>query len=104
MAKSLKWVTFVYELFISIPLVGGLYLFPNRWLPMLIALVLHIGAYLLLKKENLPSTGNLFGIVASILGVIPIMVWIVHWTTVFLLLIEIVVIYMFRNEPGLLQE
>jgi len=101
MARTLKWVTFGYELFISIPLVGGLYLFPNRWIPMLIALVLHVVAWIFMRKDGLPETGNLFGIGATIAGMFSsILFWIVHGTTVFLLLIELVAMHALREELG----
>jgi len=102
MAKLLKWVTFVWALFLAIPFVGGLDLFGSPWIPSLVALVLNLVAWLVLKKQELPTMGNLFGILASVVGVLDIMGWILHGTTAFLLLIEGVVMHM-REEGDVAQ-
>lgn len=102
MAKALKWVTFLYEILLSVPLVGGLYVLGKleTIFALLIALVLHLAAWLLLKKNDLPVTANQFGLVSSVLGFVPILGWILHSTTVFLLLIEVVVMHMREEDPA----
>lgn len=89
-AKLFKWVSFAYEGFLAIPIIGGLFIFANSWTPLLYAFVLHLVTFLLCKKYKLPGAGNIVGIIASILGAIPIIGWLLHCVTSIILLIEAV--------------
>lgn len=103
MAKLLKWVTFIFELFLAVPFVGALYILgSNSWIALLAAAVLNAVALVVLKKNDLPTTGNVFALVSAIIGFVPILGEILHGTAVILLLIEVVVMHM-KEEKQILQ-
>lgn len=98
--KALKWVTFVYEILFSLVLFGGLKLLGELdsskllfILGLVLALALHLVALVLLNMGGLPLTANIFGAVSAVLGIIPILGWILRLTTIFLLLVEVVVMH-----------
>lgn len=93
MPKLFKWTTMIYEGFLSIPIIGGIFILSNSWVPLLFALVLHAIAWWMSNKHNIPKLGNLFGIIASIFGIIPILGWILHVMTFIMLVIDIVFMY-----------
>lgn len=89
-AKLFKWVSFAYESFLAIPIIGGLFIFANFWTPLLYAFILHLVTFILCKKYKLSGAGNIAGMITSILGTIPIIGWLLHCVTSIILLIEAV--------------
>ena len=88
MSKLLKWITFALEAFFAIPLIGGAYILSHGWLPLGIALLLHIVAILSLLKDRRSIIGNGLGVIASLVGIIPVIGWFMHAITAIVLLIE----------------
>ncbi|MDT3428160.1 putative membrane protein [Paenibacillus forsythiae] len=86
--KLLKWGTFAYEAFLAIPFIGGAFVLANAWLPLGVAFLLHAVAIFVLYNERGPVTGNVIGVVTSIIAFIPIVGWIMHAITALVLLIE----------------
>ncbi|MBP1309212.1 hypothetical protein JOD82_002232 [Paenibacillus sp. 1182] len=87
--KVLKWVTFGFEAFLAIPLIGGAFILANGWTPLLIVGVLHlISIVLLLANRQKLVVGNLIGIVGAMLGAIPVLGWILHVFTAIVLFLE----------------
>jgi hypothetical protein len=87
-SKILKWITFALEAFLAIPLIGGAFILSQGWLPLGIALLLHIAAILSLLKDRRSIIGNGLGIITSLVGIIPIVGWIMHGITAIVLFIE----------------
>ncbi|HFJ9376887.1 hypothetical protein P4T70_24110 [Bacillus mobilis] len=87
-ATTLKWVTFGVEAFFAIPIVGGTFILSFLWIPLFIALLLHIATIVMCKKEGASIGGNVVGIIASVLGAIPFLGWLLHLITAIVLLIE----------------
>lgn len=87
-AKLFKWGTCLYEAFLALPLIGGLFIIANGWVPLAIAFLLHAVAIVVLQREHKPFMGNVLGIITSILAFIPIVGWIMHAITTFILLME----------------
>lgn len=106
--RLLKWAPFLLETYLLItvfgelfdpfrelPVISGLYEFTVKWIVLFlfVALILHLAAWLVLHAQKLPVTGNIFGFFATLLGIVPILGGILRCTTVFLLLIELVVMH-----------
>jgi len=89
-SRLLKWITFAFEAFFAIPFVGGAYILSHGWLPLGLALLLHIVAIVSLLKDRASIIGNGLGVVTSLVGIIPIVGWIMHGITAIVLLIEAV--------------
>ncbi|OAB45381.1 hypothetical protein [Paenibacillus glacialis] len=87
-SKLLKWITFAIEAFFAIPVVGGAFILSNGWLPLGVALLLHVVAIVYLLKDRASIIGNGLGVVTSLVGIIPIVGWIMHGITAIVLLIE----------------
>ncbi|PFA29264.1 hypothetical protein CN384_05855 [Bacillus thuringiensis] len=87
-ATTLKWITFGVEAFFAIPIVGGTFILSFLWIPLFIALLLHIATIVMCKKEEGSIGGNVIGIIASVLGAIPFLGWLLHLMTAIVLLIE----------------
>lgn len=88
LGKLLKWGTFAYEAFLALPLIGGMFVLANAWVPLGIAFLLHAAAVVILLKERGPVIGNVIGVVTSIVALIPVVGWIMHVITAIVLLIE----------------
>ncbi len=87
-AKLFKWGTCVYEAFLALPVIGGLFIIANGWVPLAIAFLLHAVAIVILQRERKPIVGNVLGILTSILAFIPIVGWVMHGITALVLLFE----------------
>ncbi|WP_042350976.1 hypothetical protein [Bacillus massiliigorillae] len=87
--KILKWLTFLYEGFLAIPILGGTFIIANGWTPLVVAGILHtVAIVLLLVDRRLAITGNVVGLLGALLGWIPIIGWLFHGVTAFILFIE----------------
>ncbi len=89
-SKLFKWITFALEAFFAIPIIGGTYILSHGWIPLGLALVLHIIAIVFLLRDRASIVGNGLGVVTSFVGIIPIVGWLMHGVTALVLLIELV--------------
>ncbi|MEK4291978.1 hypothetical protein [Paenibacillus sp. FSL R5-0914] len=87
-AKLFKWGTCVYEAFLALPVLGGLFIIANGWVPLAVAFLLHAVAIVILQRERKPIVGNVLGTITSILAFIPLLGWIMHGITALVLLVE----------------
>lgn len=87
-AKILKWGLFAYEAFLAIPIIGGTFIVANGWVPLWIALILHLVAFFVSKQAKISAVGNGIGMVTSLLGFIPVVGWFFHCITAIILLVE----------------
>ncbi|GGF64920.1 hypothetical protein GCM10010912_07370 [Paenibacillus albidus] len=88
LGKLLKWITFAFEAFLALPLVGGLFVVANGWAPLGIAFVLHAIAVVVILRDRGPIIGNALGIITSIVALIPFVGWVMHAITAIVLLVE----------------
>ncbi|MGF7050231.1 hypothetical protein J2T13_004756 [Paenibacillus sp. DS2015] len=95
-SKLLKWVTCAIEAFFAIPLIGGGFILSYGWTPLFVALILHVIAILSLLKDRGSIIGNGLGVITSLVGIIPILGWIMHAVTALVLLIEAITL---RSKP-----
>lgn len=68
----------ILETLFAIPILGGTIILGLMWIPLALALVLHIVALVFTQKANSSKTGPIIGIVASVLGFIPFVGWLLH--------------------------
>nr|WP_208528099.1 hypothetical protein [Jeotgalibacillus sp. R-1-5s-1] len=84
----LKWITGGLEAFWAIPVLGGSIIAFTAWTPLWIMLALHIVTLIFAMREFTSKTGSIFGIVTSIIGIIPFVGFIMHLVTSIILLID----------------
>ena len=87
-SRIFKWITGIFEALLGIPILGGLYILSNAWTPLFVMLILHIITLILAKKDNGSGFGNVFGIITSIFGWIPIVGMIMHIITALVLILS----------------
>lgn len=77
-ATLAKWITGGLELIIGIPFVGGMIILSLAWAPLWVMLILHLITLFLCVKDDKRKLGSIMGIIASILGWIPIVGMTLH--------------------------
>lgn len=88
-SKTMRLVTGGLELFLAIPILGGLIVIGFAYVPLLIMLALHITTLVLTKQEDGPAYGSIVGIVTSCVAWIPFLGWSMHLLSGILLLLSI---------------
>ena len=83
-----KWVAGGVEALLGIPLLGASIILGLVWTPLVIMLAFHIVNLVLSKKEDLPITGSILGIVGNAIGWIPFVGMIMHIITAVFVMIE----------------
>ena len=83
-----KWVAGGVEALLGIPVLGASIILGLVWTPLVIMLAFHIVNLVLSKKEDLPITGSILGIVGNVIGWIPFVVMIMHIITAVFVMIE----------------
>lgn len=77
-SRILKWVTGGLEAVLAIPVLGAVIIIGFAWIPLLIMLALHIVTLVLTRQDGGGYIGSILGILASVLGWIPFVGWILH--------------------------
>jgi hypothetical protein len=77
-AKVLMWVSFGFEAFLAIPILGGSFVLALYWLPLAVAFILHATTLVFCFQSSRSYYGSVVGLVASLLGWIPILGWMLH--------------------------
>ncbi|MFF2531291.1 hypothetical protein ACFVS2_20525 [Brevibacillus sp. NPDC058079] len=87
--KLLKWCSFGLEVLLAIPILGGIIILSNGWTPLLVAGILHAVVIVFsLANKQYSVTGNIVGIIGSILGFIPFVGWFFHAVSTIILFFE----------------
>ena len=86
--RNMKLITGVLEAILAIPVLGAIIILSNGWMPLVIMLVLHIITLVLAVQVQGPLAGSIVGIVASCLGWIPFVGWMLHAAAAIALLLE----------------
>ncbi|MBR7552578.1 hypothetical protein ACFFJI_10110 [Allobacillus sp. GCM10007491] len=76
------------EFFLGIPGIGGAFILSFVWIPLLFMLIYHIVTLVFAKKSNQNIWGPVVGIVASTIGIIPVLGMLLHWAAFICLLID----------------
>jgi uncharacterized membrane protein len=87
-SKIMIWITFLYEAFLAIPILGGTFIIAFSYVPLVVACILHVITIIVGLKARNTYVGSIAGVVASVLGVIPILGWLLHCITALILFIE----------------
>ncbi|TFD97711.1 hypothetical protein [Jeotgalibacillus salarius] len=87
-STTLKWITGGLEAFLAIPILGGIIIFGTSWTPLGIMLALHIVTLIFAARDFTSKTGSIFGIVTSVVGVVPFLGFIMHLVTAIILLLD----------------
>ncbi|WP_217595326.1 hypothetical protein [Cohnella sp. GbtcB17] len=87
-SKVLKWVTGALEIFLGIPVLGGLIVIGFSYVPLFVMFVLHIVTLVLSTKNQEVKYGSILGIVTSLVAWIPFVGMIMHIITGILLMVS----------------
>jgi len=80
-SKPSKWLNLaeaIFETIFAIPILGAMVIVGLFWIPMVIALSLHIVALIISKRDGRNTGAPIMGIVANTVGLIPFVGWILH--------------------------
>lgn len=86
--KTLKWISGGFEAFLGIPIIGGSVVLGFGWTPLVIMLAFHILVVIFSKKVGVKVTGNIIGIVTSVIGWIPIVGMFMHIISAIFILLD----------------
>ncbi|WP_026832130.1 hypothetical protein [Exiguobacterium undae] len=86
--RTLKWVSGGLEAVLGIPLLGGLFIMGTGYTPLLFMLAFHIVVVALTARAGRVSKGNIVGIVASTVGVIPVVGMLLHMAAAITILLD----------------
>lgn len=88
LSNTMKWLTGAFELLLGIPVLGATIVLGFGYGPLGIMLILHIITLLICRREMTGTTGSIFGIVTSIIAVIPFVGMVMHLITGCILLVD----------------
>ena len=89
MVRNLKWLGAAFEAFLGIPVLGGLFIIGMGYSPLGFMFLYHLVVLILsFSRLNKFSFGASVGIVASVLGFIPILGMMLHWAATISLVID----------------
>lgn len=92
-ARGAFLVAAIIESIFAIPFIGGILIVVFAWTPLSLALIIHIVALVLGFREKMLLYAPIMGILASILGFIPLLGWMLHVITAILYIISLIVKY-----------
>ncbi|MUT68660.1 hypothetical protein [Paenibacillus sp. NEAU-GSW1] len=87
-SRTLKWVTGALELFLGIPILGGLIVMGLWYIPLGVMLILHIVTLVISSNENQSKYGSILGLITSLVAWIPIVGMIMHIISGILLMVS----------------
>ena len=79
--KQYLLITAIAETVLGFPFLGASIILSLFWIPLLIMLVVHIIALNHCAQNNVDKTGNILGIIANVIGWIPLLGMIMHIIT-----------------------
>lgn len=88
--RMMRWVSGGLEAFFGIPIIGGSIIIGLNWTPLLFLLILHIIIVVFSYQYGVCAYGNIFGIVSSCIGWIPIVGMVMHILTAIFIFIELI--------------
>lgn len=77
-STGMKWVTAIAEGFLAIPIIGGLFVLSTNYSVLGIMFVLHAITLFLSIREMQGKAASIFGMVTSVVSIIPIVGWFMH--------------------------
>ncbi|WP_214801966.1 MULTISPECIES: hypothetical protein [unclassified Exiguobacterium] len=86
--RTLKWVSGGLEAILGIPILGGLIVLGSGYNALWLMLAFHIVVVVLTARAGNVSKGNIVGIVASTVGVIPVVGMLLHMAAAITILLD----------------
>ena len=83
--KIFQLITAILESILAVPFLGAVIILGLGWSPLFLMLILHIVTLLFCNEVNAEKKGSILGILASVLGWIPIVGLLLHIVTTFFL-------------------
>jgi hypothetical protein len=88
-SNVLKWTSFGLEALLAIPILGGTIILGLYWLPLAFMFILHLVTLILCLQSKTSNYGSVVGIIASVLGWIPVLGWALHVASAVALLVSL---------------
>ncbi|WP_085521459.1 hypothetical protein [Tuberibacillus sp. Marseille-P3662] len=79
--RILKWIAGSLEILFAIPFLAYMFLFSTLFTPLVLMLAFHIVILVFSVKEEQQKHPSILGIVASLVGFIPFVGWLMHLLT-----------------------
>ncbi|WP_214766809.1 MULTISPECIES: hypothetical protein [unclassified Exiguobacterium] len=86
--RTLKWMSGGLEAILGIPILGGLIVIGSGYNALWLMLAFHIVVVVLTARAGTVSKGNIVGIVASTVGVIPVVGMLLHIVAAITILLD----------------
>ncbi|MBF0384817.1 MAG: hypothetical protein HQL27_02995 [Candidatus Omnitrophica bacterium] len=80
-ARDLILACAIVETILAVPFIGAGVIISLAYIPLVAALVLHIISLIQCINEKLPKYGNITGLVTSVVGMVPLLGFIMHVTS-----------------------
>ncbi|MFT4313354.1 MAG: hypothetical protein ACMXYA_03015 [Candidatus Woesearchaeota archaeon] len=77
-SRNLQLGGAIAETVLAIPIIGGTIILGLAWYPLFILFIYHIITLVFSAQESTRITGPVLGIVASVVGIIPFVGWVLH--------------------------
>lgn len=87
-STGMKWVTAIAEGFLAIPIIGGAFVLSTNYTALGIMFVLHAITLVLSVREMQGKAASIFGMITSVVSVIPVLGWFLHLLTAIALFIS----------------
>jgi hypothetical protein len=97
-SKVLKWTSFGLEFILGIPFIGAMIIMGFFYLPVILMLALHITTLVICNKQGANKAGSIVGIIASVIGWMPFIGWMIHFGAAIVLLVEAILLMIKPSE------
>ncbi|WCK57461.1 hypothetical protein PP175_25685 (plasmid) [Aneurinibacillus sp. Ricciae_BoGa-3] len=87
--RPYKIILSLMELFLGLPLIGGVFILAHAWTPLLVMFILHAVGLMFAFMTNRRKIGHIIGMVGNVLAFIPIIGMFFHLVIVLILIYEI---------------
>ncbi|WP_239773001.1 hypothetical protein [Mammaliicoccus sp. I-M36] len=88
-SQFMQLLTAIFEGLLGIPFFGDLFIFGSGLTVLFVMLVLHIITLYAASRDRRWIAGSILGIIASIIGIVPIIGIFLHWVTFLVLIISV---------------
>jgi len=84
-----KLISGLYESVLAIPIIGGLIVIGNAYIPLFIGFILHLVTLIICVVKNYSFKSSILGIITSLIAWIPFVGWFFHSITSLSLFVSI---------------
>jgi len=90
LVKVLRLISAVWESFLAIPMIGGMFIISWAWAPLIASFVLGFVGIIACVSERKSTAGHVLQLIAGLLGFVPVLGWLFHFVAALVLWISFV--------------